>query len=112
MADKKLRIKSLIAKNLAEIIHNLKFEGMTDLASVNQVEVNQDYSIAKVYVTHLQQEKTDDLIKLLNENKGYIKTQLAKSLDIYKIPSIEFIKDDLYDQGKKIDDIINSWHNK
>ena len=109
MADKKLRIQNLIAKNLSEIIHDMK-DDITNLASINQVEVNQDFSMAKVYVTHLQPENIDPLINFLTHNKGQIRSKLAKTLDIYKIPDIQFIKDDLFDQGQKIDNIINSWH--
>lgn len=109
MADKKLRIQNLISKNLSEIIHDMK-DDITNLASVNQVEVNDDFSIAKVYVTHLQKENIDELISFLNHNRGFIRSRLAKSLDIYKIPDIEFIKDDLFDKGQKIDNIIKSWH--
>ena len=35
--------------------------------------------------------------------------ELAKSVDLYKIPDLIFVADTLYDQGAKIDNIINSW---
>lgn len=109
MADKKLRIQNLIAKNVSEIIFSLK-DDINKLASVNEVIVNEDGSIAKIYVTHLQQEKTDELIDYLNKNKKIIRQKLSKTLDIYKIPDLVFVRDDLYDKAKKIDDIISSWH--
>lgn len=111
MADKKLRIQNLISKNLSEIIHDMK-DDITNLASVNQVEVNDDFSIAKIYITHLDPNKIDQLLYFVDSNRGFIRYKLAKSLDIYKVPDLIFIKDDLFDKGQKIDNIINSWHKK
>ena len=109
MASKKERIQSIIGKHLSDIIIFKMKNDLTPLASINEVDVNQDYSIAKVYVTHLQQDKIDNLIKFLNIHKGEIRSMLAKSIDIYKVPELVFIKDDLFDKGQKIDNIINSW---
>ena len=47
--------------------------------------------------------------KQKNKNKGFIRSRLAKSVDLYKIPDLIFVADTLYDQGAKIDNIINSW---
>ena len=109
MASKKERVQSIIGKNLSDIIIFKMKNDLTSLASINEVDVNQDYSIAKVYVTHLQQDKIDNLIKFLNIHNGEIRAMLAKSIDIYKVPELVFIKDDLFDKGQKIDNIINSW---
>ena len=109
MASKKERVQSIIGKNLSDIIIFKMKNDLTTLASINEVDINQDYSIAKVYVTHLQQDKIDNLIKFLNIHKGEIRAMLAKSIDIYKVPELVFIKDDLFDKGQKIDNIINSW---
>ncbi len=109
MANKKERVQTVIGKNLSDIIIYKMKNDLTSLASINEVDVNEDYSIAKVYVTHLQQDKTDDLINYLNIHKGQIRTMLAKSIDIWKCPELVFIKDDLFDKGQKIDNIINSW---
>lgn len=110
MADKKQRVQTVIGKDLSDIIiYGMKSE-LTALASVNEVDVAYDYSTAKVYVSHLDPAKVDDLVRFLNNHKGFIRTQLAKSVDIYKVPELVFIKDTLYDKGAKIDKIINSWH--
>lgn len=82
------------------------------LSSINEVKVNRDHSFAHVYVAHLQTEKTEELVNFLNKNKGFIRSRLAKSVDLYKIPDLIFVADTLYDQGAKIDNIINSWKNK
>ncbi len=111
MADKKQRIAAIVGKDLSEIIMDLRPD-LTSLASINEVELNYDNTIAKVYVTHLDPSKTNTLINFLNENKGLIRSRLAHELDIYKVPALVFVKDDLYEKAHKIDAIIDSWHEK
>lgn len=109
MADKKGRIASLISRNVSDIIMKEIEEPIVKLASINEVKVNFDCSHAKIYVTHLQLEKVEELVEFLNKNKGFIRSHLAKMMDTYKIPDLSFVKDTLYDQGAKIDNIIDSW---
>jgi ribosome-binding factor A len=111
MADKKQRIGAIVSKDLADIIWALKPD-LTNLASLNEVEMNYDNSVAKVYVVHLDPTKSATLVNYLNAHKGVIRSQLASKLDIYKVPDLLFVQDDLYDKGAKIDEIIASWHEK
>lgn len=106
MADKKKRISQLVFKNISDIILSELKNPLCKLASVNEVRLNSDNSLATVYVTHLEKEKADDLIKYLVSEKGFIRSKLAKKMDIYKIPDITFKKDDLYDQALKIDELL------
>lgn len=111
MADKKGRIGTLVAKDLADIIWGLNPD-LTNLASVNEVRMNEDNSVANVYVSHLQEDKTDDLVEYLNNHHGVIRSRLAKQLDIYKVPDLAFYKDTLFEEANKIDKIMASWHAK
>lgn len=36
---------------------------------------------------------------------------LSSKMDIYKIPELHFVQDELYDQGAKIDSILNKINN-
>lgn len=111
MADKKKRIAQLVFKNLSDIILSEIKNPICELASVNEVRLNSDNSLATVYVTHLQLEKADDLVAFLTKNKGMIRSRLAKKMDIYKIPDIVFKKDTLFDEGQKIDRLLEAAEN-
>lgn len=112
MADKKKRVQALIARNLSDIIiTDLKSE-LCQLASVNEVQVSRDFSHATVYVTHLDRSRIDPLLAFLNSRRGQIRALLSQKLDIYKIPELHFEADRLYDQGAKIDSIIDRLHDK
>ena len=107
MADKKKRIAQLVFKNISDIVLSELKNPICRLASINEVRLNSDNSLATVYVTHLEKHKTDNLLAYLTKNKGQIRSMLAKRMDIYKVPDIVFKKDELYDQGQRIDQLLD-----
>ena len=106
MANKQERIASLIQRNITDIIMFELKNPIMKLVSVNSCLVNQDFSLAKVYVSHLDSRKINEAVKDLNEAKGFIRSSLAKKMDTYKVPEIVFIKDDTYDKAERIENII------
>lgn len=113
MADKKGRINEIIQRNLSEIIiYELK-DSITNFASINEVKVTDDYSYCKVYCSHVQESKCDELVSYLNNNAKKIRMLLSKKLDIYKTPELSFIRDSSYENGKAMEDLIyQAIHNK
>ena len=76
--------------------------------TIMDVEMTNDYSLAKLYVTFLDKEKGAELqLKALNGYAKQIRGALGKKLMIRKIPEIKFLVDSTFEQGKKIDDIID-----
>ena len=110
--NKKYRIASSISRNISDIILFELKNSVFKLVSVNQVNVTNDYSFAKVYVSHLDARKVDEAVSELNAKKGLIRSLLAKKMDIYKVPELLFIKDDTYDNGEKIEAIIRELNKK
>ena len=106
MANKQERIASLIQRNITDIIMFELKNPIMMLVSVNSCLVNHDFSLAKVYVSHLDSRKISEAVKDLNEAKGFIRSSLAKKMDTYKVPEIVFIKDDTYDKAERIENII------
>ncbi len=107
MANKQERIATLIQKNITDIIMFELKNPIMKLVSVNGCDVNHDFSLAKIYVSHLDQRKIKEAVKDLNDAKGFIRSSLAKKMDTYKVPDIIFIKDDTYDKAQRIEDIIS-----
>lgn len=107
MAEKYGRVNALIQKNVSEIIlYELK-SPVTEFASVNEVKVTTDYSYATIYVSNFDSSKVDSRVSFLNNKKGRIRSLLSKKLDIYKIPELTFVKDDLFEKGKAREDLID-----
>lgn len=107
MADKKGRIAEIIQRNLSEIIiYGLK-DPITSFASIHEVKVTDDYSYAKVFVSHVDEKRCDELVSYLNSHAKQIRSLLAKKLDIFKTPELRFVRDTAYEKGKAMDDLIS-----
>ncbi len=106
MANRTLRIKSLIARNLMDILtFELKNKSL-GLPSVNEVEINSDNSLAKVYVSFLGAPHPKKNLEELNRCKGYIRSSLAKKMDVYKVPDLLFVYDDRFEEAERLDAIL------
>lgn len=103
MADKFGRVQQIIKKDLSNIIIYQMKNKLCDFASITEVKLTSDYSYATVYVSHVDPDKIDELVAFLDNRKGYLRSQLAKSLSIYKTPELKFVADKLYDQAHEMD---------
>ena len=54
----------------------------------------------------MAQEKMEELQRV----KGFIRTELSKKLRLFKTPDLQFILDDSYDRGQRIEDLIKEIH--
>lgn len=108
MADKKGRVQEIIQRDVSEIIlYDLK-SPLCQYASINEVRMTSDYSYCKFYVTHMNPELTDVLVSFLNANAGKIRSLLSKRLSIYKTPELSFIKDEVFEKARHIDQVIEN----
>lgn len=112
MADKKGRVQAVIQKDLSEIIiYELK-NPVTQFVSINEVKMTIDYSYCKVFVSDINPEKTDEVVRFLNNNKGRIRTMLSKKLSIYKTPDLIFVADKTYEESSSMAKVIEMANNK
>lgn len=104
MANRNERIHALIQKNVSEILQFELKNSTVGFVSVTEAIVNKDNSFAKIYVTFLGKGDKRTRLEALNRCKGFIRSELAKRLDIYKVPEIVFVLDETYDNAKKLED--------
>ena len=75
--------------------------------TVTDVQCTNDLSQAKVYVTFLgKQGRNDAGMRVLNQSKGFIRSQVAKKIKIRKMPELIFVQDTSLEQGNKIENIL------
>ena len=111
MADKHGRVQAVIKKDLADIIiYELK-SPVTTFVSINAVKLTSDYSYCKVLVSDINPEKTDEVVRFLNNNTKKIRTMLSKKLSIFKTPELIFLADKTYEESKAMEDLVNRANN-
>ncbi|MGB4985325.1 MAG: 30S ribosome-binding factor RbfA [Erysipelotrichaceae bacterium] len=107
MAVKQDRIANLIKKNLSEIIQfNLK-DPKIGFVTITDVVVTSDLSIAKIYVTFLgKKERNEAGFKVLDKSKGFLRSELSKTLSIRKVPQLIFLYDETMERSNRIEKLL------
>jgi ribosome-binding factor A len=109
------RMSVEIRRILATIIQEHIKDPRIDLASVSvtRVDVAQDISQARIYVSVLgDDEKQQDIMQVLQKARGFIRSELAHALQIRHAPEIEFRLDKSIEQGIKIATLLDNLSEK
>ncbi len=106
MAQRQGRIKALIARNISDILTFELKNPKVGIPSVNLVEMNSDNSLAKVYVSFIGVKNPEKHIEELNRCKGFVRSSLAKRMDLYKVPQIVFIYDSRFDDEERMNALL------
>ena len=115
---KNTRINGEVQKVLAEIIRGeLKDPRINPMTTVMAVEVAPDLKSCKAYISVLGDvQSQEDTLKGLNSAMGYIRTQLAKKINLRNTPEIKFIMDQSVEYGinmsKLIDEVNADLHER
>ena len=106
MSIKTERIASAIAREISVILNEEARNEVLKNVSITDVTVDSDLTFAKVYfMTRL--EDTSMVERELNEAAGFIRKNLAKSLDLRSTPELRFVYDKSLDYGERIERIID-----
>ena len=73
---------------------------------VTRVKITPDFKYAKVYVSALNAKNVDKTIEALKKSSGFIRSQVAKRINLRITPELVFEKDDSMEYGMKIDSIL------
>ena len=113
MSIKTERISSIIKKNVSSILQYEITNKNVGFVTVTDVEVTNDLSFAKVYVTFLgKQERNEAGLRTLDKAKGRIRNYVSKHLDTRKCPELTFLLDESLETGNRIESIINELNKK
>ena len=101
------RIDEEYRKEISNIIsYKLKNPNVTGLISVTKVKVTNDLKYAKVYVSILNSKNIKDTLAGLKKSSGFIRSELARSVNLRNTPELIFELDDSIEYGARIDSIL------
>ena len=101
------RVNLEIKNDLSKIISNMNtLNGK--FVTIAEVKTSPDLYLSRVLISVLgSEEETKEVVKVLNNSKGYIRRELAKVLKIKRIPDLEFSLDYVEQNALKIDELLN-----
>ena len=104
---RKSRINEEMRKELMNIMRNVKDPRVQDaFLSVTAVEVTPDLKYAKIYYSFLQGDEKE-VEKGLKAASGYIRRELAGTLNLRITPELTFLRDTSITYGAHIASILN-----
>ena len=109
MSRRTERVGNLIRQLVAETIQNrLADPRIPTITSVTRVEVSDDFSVAKVYVSVMAPEPQRKLcVTALRKASGLFRRILAPELTLRKIPALDFRLDESLRQGFETVEVID-----
>lgn len=108
MANRNYRLAGEIKRDLTDIFaHEIRDPHIDSMVSVTDVEVSNDLSYARIYVSKLGSDKEREaMLAALVKANGYIRSLLAQRLKIRKVPELRFSLDNSLEYGAKIEKIL------
>ena len=101
------KIDEELRKEISNIISfELKNPHLTGLISVTKVKTTPDLKYARVYVTMINEKSKKENLSILKKSSGYIRSAIAKKINLRNTPELIFEFDDSLEYGSRIDEIL------
>ncbi len=100
------RINDEIRRELSDLIRTVKDPRVHGLISITRVDTTADLKYAKVYVSVLDKQDADQVVKGLKSAAGYLRRELGHALSLRATPELTFVRDDSMARGAHILDIL------
>ncbi|MBQ8814446.1 MAG: 30S ribosome-binding factor RbfA [Lachnospiraceae bacterium] len=106
---KNIRINGEVQKELSRIIRDeVKDPRIHPMTSVMEVEVAPDLKTCKAYISVLgSDEEAKDTIKGLKQAEGFIRRELARTVNLRNTPQIRFLLDQSTEYGVTMSRLID-----
>ena len=100
------RMEGELQKVLAEIVRDDLKDPRLEMITFTSVKVSRDLSFAKIFVSHLNEDKLKEAIAVLNKAKGLIRKRIGMKMNLRIVPEIAFFIDDSLAYSQKINEIL------
>lgn len=106
------RIASQIVRELSSIFYEEVHNEILKNVTIIDARVTNDLSLAKVYYTFLGNYDKVTIAAELKNASSFLRTELAKRMDLRTTPELRFVYDESTEYGEHIDEIIEEIHNE
>ena len=99
------RLNELLREIIAEELKRIDDDRL-DWVSVVSVEVDNELTKARVYLSSLE-ENEDEIVKVLSECRGQFRKVIGRSARIRRVPDLVFMIDPSIRSGNRIEEILS-----
>jgi ribosome-binding factor A len=102
------RVAQQIQRELADIIRVELKDPRAGMITLTDVEVTRDLAYAKIFYTLMSgQDKAADTVDTLRRSAGFMRSQLARRIKLFKIPELQFVYDKSIEHGVTLSQLID-----
>lgn len=101
------KVNETLKKEISHIIdQDLKNQNITGLISVTKVKTAPDLRTARVYISLLNSKSKKNTLEGIKKASGYIRTEIAKRVNLRYTPELIFEIDESMEYGARIENIL------
>ncbi|WP_346837313.1 30S ribosome-binding factor RbfA [Microbulbifer sp. SAOS-129_SWC] len=104
------RVADAMRRELAQLIQQEVRDPRLGMVNINDVEVSRDLAMAKVFVTFVGEDdraKINTSMEVLNKAAGFLRSQLARSIQMRSVPRLHFRYDETSVRGQELSALID-----
>ena len=110
-SQRQLRVGELIRHALAEMltrgeVHDPVIEG--HMITIPEVRMSPDLRLATIYVMPLGGKDVSEVIAALNDNKRFLRGEIAHRVNLKFAPDIRFRADERFDEAERIEKLLRT----
>jgi ribosome-binding factor A len=102
------RLGDLIQREVSDLIRLEVRDPRVGMITITSVDVSPDVKHAKIFFTVLDKEKLQETLAGLNRSAGFLRSQLAKRLQMYTTPELRFVYDESVERGDHLSRLIDA----
>lgn len=102
------KVADLIQRELAILIQREVKDPRIGMVTVNEASVSRDLAFADIYFTVLPAENTREVEEILNQAGGFLRSELAKTLNTRTTPRLRFHYDATIENGARLSQAIDA----
>ena len=102
------RLGDLIQREVSELIRLELRDPRVGRITVTSVDVSPDMSHAKVFFTMLEKDRLEDTLHGLKRSAGFLRSQLARRIEMYTTPELRFEYDESVERGDHLSRLIDA----
>ncbi|TAK46946.1 MAG: 30S ribosome-binding factor RbfA [Xanthobacteraceae bacterium] len=108
-SQRQLRVGELVRHALAKLfsrgeVHDPVIAG--HLITVPEVRMSPDLRLATIYIMPLGGRDEADVLAALERNRKFLRTEIARRINLKFAPDIRFRLDDRFDEAQRIDELL------
>lgn len=98
------QINNLVRREISELLrHRVKDPRLSSFTAVTSVVISPDLRHAKIFVSHMgSPEEKQETLDALGAASGFLRSQLARNLQLRRVPELSFHWDDSMERGSHL----------